>query len=383
VNTAVDEIIPADGLMSLREAITAAAATDTIVFDPSLTGSTIHLALGQLTNLAKNLNIQGLGADNLAVSGEAMFRVFDILGGTVIISGLTIENGNALTGDGGGVRNFGSLTLEADTFINNSSIDLGGGFANEPVGTALVSDCTFTANSATANGGGIENFDGKLTVEDSTLFDNSALNGGGIRNTGTATVNDCTLFSNFATVNGGGISNTDTLYVDQCTLFDNHADGSGGGIRNTSNGTATVVFSSITGNSATTGGGISNAGTLYVGESDISGNFAIGALGNGGGIYNTGTLNVEDSSLSGNSAASGGAIYNAVGATATVSDSTITSNIATLEGGGIDNFGTLFVTKSIISGNSPDDLNNHSTGTATLNNSQVDVITNTGLVMVS
>ena len=70
-------------------------------------------------------------------------------------------------------------------------------------------------------------------------------------------------------------------------------------------------------------------------------------------------------------------------ATATVSDSTITSNIATLEGGGIDNFGTLFVTKSIISGNSPDDLNNHTTGTATVNNSQVDVITNTGLVIVS
>ena len=85
----------------------------------------------------------------------------------------------------------------------------------------------------------------------------------------------------------------------------------------------------------------------------------------GGGIDNAGTLTVSGSTLSGNSAAGsgnvsgdGGAIYNA--GTLTVSGSTLSGNSATGSpsfgptgiGGGIYNAGTLTVSGSILSGNS-------------------------------
>src|SRR5438128_12472346 len=46
VNSAVDETIPGDGLLSLREAISAANSGDKIVFDSGLSGLTISLTGG-------------------------------------------------------------------------------------------------------------------------------------------------------------------------------------------------------------------------------------------------------------------------------------------------------------------------------------------------
>src|SRR5205823_10877193 len=48
VNTALDEVIPGDGMLSLREAISAANSGDKIVFDAALAGQTISLVYGEL-----------------------------------------------------------------------------------------------------------------------------------------------------------------------------------------------------------------------------------------------------------------------------------------------------------------------------------------------
>jgi CSLREA domain-containing protein len=83
--------------------------------------------------------------------------------------------------------------------------------------------------------------------------------------------------------------------------------------------------------SAGEGGGIHNSGTLTVSNSTISDNLA----GLGGGIYNqpSGTLTVSNSTISGNSANFVGGIYNQ--GTLTVNNSTISSNTAFIEIGGI------------------------------------------------
>src|SRR5712691_4688912 len=69
---------PADsGDGSLRAAIAAAQSGDQIVFDTSLNGQTITLTSGELA-IDKSLDIEGLGADRLTVSGNDASRIFDI-----------------------------------------------------------------------------------------------------------------------------------------------------------------------------------------------------------------------------------------------------------------------------------------------------------------
>ena len=81
-----------------------------------------------------------------------------------------------------------------------------------------------------------------------------------------------------------------------CSFGGNTAEDEGGGIYSDFGGT-TVTSSTISGNSATFGGGISSKGDLDVTSSTISGNTA--SL--GGGIYNfLGTQSVNSSIVSGN-----------------------------------------------------------------------------------
>src|SRR5262245_8317386 len=102
------------GAGSLRAAVAQAdahAGADTIVFDDGLTG-TIALTGGEL-DLTDHLKINGPGADQLTVSGGNVSRVFTVEAGEeVSISGLTIAGGNAgNAGNGGGIDNFGALTV--------------------------------------------------------------------------------------------------------------------------------------------------------------------------------------------------------------------------------------------------------------------------------
>ncbi|MCP4418506.1 MAG: hypothetical protein GY805_17955, partial [Chloroflexi bacterium] len=152
------------------------------------------------------------------------------------------------------------------------------------------------------------------------------------------------------TSSGGGISNDGTLTVSNSTLRGNsvYAYG-GGGILN--EGTLTVSNSTLSDNSAYAGGGgITNSGTLTISNSTLSGN-SVGW--SGGGIDNYGMLTISNSTLSGNSADwSGGGIYNF--STLIISNSTLSDNFAA-GGGGIYNVGgTLAVSNSTLSGNSAD-----------------------------
>jgi hypothetical protein len=67
-----------EGDLSLREAIELANSGDTITFNSSLSGGTITLSLGELL-IDKNLNIDGLGANNLTIDANQQDRVFNSL----------------------------------------------------------------------------------------------------------------------------------------------------------------------------------------------------------------------------------------------------------------------------------------------------------------
>jgi len=69
-------------------------------------------------------------------------------------------------------------------------------------GTAKITGCTISGNSAQSAGGGLDNV-GTLTLTDCTISGNSAANGGGLYNVRTATLNACTISGNSGSAGGG------------------------------------------------------------------------------------------------------------------------------------------------------------------------------------
>ncbi|HVK08687.1 MAG TPA: right-handed parallel beta-helix repeat-containing protein [Gemmataceae bacterium] len=385
VDTFVD-VVADDGMTSLREAIALAAdpathaGDDTVVLPNEIGGvaGTYALSLGQLLidDATGRLSIQSEGGP-VTIDARGASSVFFISGGEVALQGLTITGGFNLFG-GGGIANYGTLTVTGCVITGNAATYYGGGIDN--IGTLTLNGSTVSGNSA-KYGGGINNFfsSARLTLTRANLSDNSAEYGGGLYNNGTATVTSSSIFRNRApehdgggiwngetgiltltgsTIStnsaafGGGIYNVGAMTVDGIGLFFNAA-GYGGGLLN--HGTATVVDGSIKSNSAAQhdGGGIWNgpAGTLDIDSTLLEGNSAAF----GGGIYNVGAATVARSRLEGNSAGYGGGIVNrGPAATLVVTGGTLTGNSAASEGGGVWNWdkAALTITGGTLTGNS-------------------------------
>jgi hypothetical protein len=308
---------------SLRDAIATASNGDTINF--SLTYPATITVSTPLT-LGPNVTIIGPGASSLAISGDFSVGVFIInAGATVAISGVTIKLGASVLG--GGIFNAGTLTLSDSAVLNNFG-QLGAGIFNSNTGTLTLSKTTVSLNSVdlvtNAGGGGIYNFEGTVTLSESTVSNNGVgatevADGGGILNDdGLVTVTDSTVSSNVALneadgdARGGGISNINSgsLIVSNSTVSGNSVysfpgSGSlsgGGGISNgfpLGHGSVKLTNSTVTGNSVTGaggGGGIRNAGVATVVNTTIAGNSLIpvlnvvGGAGVGGGLKNQRTL---------------------------------------------------------------------------------------------
>ena len=203
---------------SLREAINAANAAptnDTINFSPSVT--TITLTSEIVINNAGTLAITGNGANVLTISGGGTNRIFYTNQATVTISGVKLTGGNgtgaSVSGGNGGAiyANGGSLTLDSVHVTSNSaetSFAEGGGVF-VAVGTHLIVNSTFSANTADDCGGGFYNLGGTLTVVNSTISGNTATGinsaGGGFcnANDGTTILRNVTITNNTASVGGG------------------------------------------------------------------------------------------------------------------------------------------------------------------------------------
>jgi hypothetical protein len=207
---------------SLSAEIGAAQSGDTIVFAPHI-GSKI--VVGTPANsgvteieIGNNLDIEGPGANKLAISGGGGSRVFVVDPGVQVrLSGLTIEDGVGATGafdpgsddgKGGGILNYGTLTVSDCTVSNNYDhgsgvfqLNIGGGIYN--AGELTVSNSTVTGNTA-GLGGGIYN-SGALTMSGSTVTGNTAGYGGGIYNAGSLAVLYSTVFHNSATSDGADV----------------------------------------------------------------------------------------------------------------------------------------------------------------------------------
>jgi predicted outer membrane repeat protein len=189
-------------------------------------GMNIVLTRGEL-DLKQNVTIQGIAGP--AISGHLASRVFEVAKGVdATLDDLTITAGGATSkssggANGGGILNYGTLTLNGCTLSGNKA-DAGAALYNHG-GNVAMDNTTLTNNSAQSSGGAIcSAYFGTVSVTDSTLSHNSARNGGAIWfDDGTVTLTGDTFSSNTATGHGGALDNdgSGTLSVGQSTFTGN------------------------------------------------------------------------------------------------------------------------------------------------------------------
>ena len=347
VDTVSDVVDLNDGLVSLREAITATntnaafgdapagdATGDVINFASSLSGQTITLGGTELT-IEDDLIVRG-GNTDITLSGDDASRIFRITTAeTVVLSKLDftagraqIEGGALLAEGGGTVRlfqsNFSSNTAVPEIFFD----PLGDGGAVYNRGSRLlISGSSFTDNNAGRSGGALYSEGGSINFSDVTFTGNDAgISGGAIA------------------TDGGDYFFFETA-VEQNSTSVISAEGGGGGIYlGGVDTTAIVLASTISENSSDDGGGIfveaENRLFIFADSSVSNNSVATGGdrteFGNGGGIHNNGGLvRIGSSEVFNNSTVNnGGGIYSD-GGTLNVSNSEIISNRARDDGGGV------------------------------------------------
>jgi uncharacterized repeat protein (TIGR01451 family) len=243
-------------------------------------------------------------------------------------------------------------TTVADCTLNpvvNRMTDSGDGSLRQAIGIACAgSNLTFEAGLA----GPITLTSGELLIDK-----NLTIQGPGARS---VTVVRDTSAPEFRIFHIGN-SNYDVT-IDGLTISNgkvNSGFGLGGGLFNESTGNVQITNSTISGNTAFSGGGIFNLGPMVIRDSTISGNTAQG--GEGGGIDSEGgPFHLINSTLSGNSAdTDGGGLLNCDSSTAFLTNVTITNNRAdadnnnTGEGGGIGQVSSNPITlnNTIVAGN--------------------------------
>lgn len=318
--------------LSLRQAIGNANGTpnSVVLFDPSLNGSTITLAQGEISVL-QGMVIAGPGADKLTISGGGASRLFNIKTNEpttpVTISGLTLTGGANANG-GMLYMKDSSLLLQASDISGNSgspygvlrSVTDGAGYYARLQDLSIHGNSTSTSSwmigfraltgsmmptilrctIANNTGGGIyTRGNTSLSVSYSRISSASANFGGAIAayQAKSVVVSDSTITGNSAVFDGGAFWLYDTpAAIHRSVVSGNSAAGNGGAVMVTGSaallvpaGTLVVDTSTISGNNAYDYGGgidVKRASGVYVHYSLVSNNgltdFTTGA--NGGGL---------------------------------------------------------------------------------------------------
>ena len=341
-----------------------------------------------------NLTITGNGSANTIIQAglsqaAGIDRVIDInnFSGsrvqiTVVLSGLTIRNGNVPEVDvdpGPDVQNFqpdgGGIQMDGlDTNANTPG--------SGAVGSLTISGCLVTTNLAGGQGGGVDSTAATLIINSSSTISSNQTQrsaGGGVfwgsgnviaaqnLQINTSTIDSNTSGGDAPISLGGGVAvqgiganhtfTTATITNNTATAIDNATDGSGtipngsgGGGIFFDDGALTMTGGSITSNkSNTNGGGLLFAGTTAtINNVSITSNtadFNNDGFGNGGGIYNLfGAITIGNTTactINSNAAINGGGIFNTwnlqtlnASGSITMTNGTISSNSAENNGGG-------------------------------------------------
>jgi len=283
------------GAGSLRNA--AASAVDGGTIDLSgLDCGTIALETGEITFAQQSIYLQGPGAAQLTISGGHLSRVFRHTGlDGLVIRDLTIADGkyqSQTDARGGCILSSGNVVIDSSS----------------------VRDCTVAGGDQTVSqGGGIYSF-GNVTLVASRVTGNVSYN------TGTGVF----------VCEAGGVFTSGDLSVKYSTIDSNQAvpaedgpnSGSGGAV---SFGSVLVFQSTISNNASTHNAGIEIIGggaNAQIIDSTVSGNRASSS----GGVYSQSDIDVSNSTIAFNYSTLGEAALYAGGVTITLQSTIVAEN---------------------------------------------------------
>lgn len=271
---------------------------------------------------------------------------------TFHMNGGTLKSNTSKGGSGGAVAALGTFNMTNATINNNTTGNLGGGVYIPAGGTFNMNAGSTISNCSGEHGGGVFNQGTfkmtNATISGCTATNNNTGQGGGVCADASATLVGATIRNNTADLGGGVfVGEPDALTMDANTKIINNtaqkgknhvfSRGSGGGIYVYNGASLTLNGGTISGNSATNGGGIGGEGALTLNGSVVISNNT--ATNDGGGLYlyEHATFTINDGTISGNKAThGGGAAFNTSPTGLTINGGTITGNTAN-NGGAIYN----------------------------------------------
>jgi hypothetical protein len=123
-----------------------------------------------LPNITTPITMTGLATEITRASGAPAFRVIEVDGpaqisadhGQLTLTTVTISNGDAGFGVGGGIANLGGSVAVTGGGVRNSRASFGGGIYTDTALTMVVG--SVTGNTATVDGGGIYRNAGSVTL---------------------------------------------------------------------------------------------------------------------------------------------------------------------------------------------------------------------------
>jgi len=311
-----------DGAGSLRQVVADAVDGESIIlFADGI--STIKLGLpielGDKTLIIDgggDVVLDGTLTGSVSTDIERVVTVTGAADKVVTIQNLTIQNGNAVASDGGGLfadhSAGGKTILENVVFDSNNGLRYGGGLylkgsAGDP---SEVSNCEFIANKVD-NGSG-EGDGGGMWAE----YTN---------------VTGCTFTDNEAMDDAGALYANNIVTVSNSSFSGNVAGDAAGAIR-TGNATITISDCSFDSNTSTNGPG----GAVFLARGNVlNSEFVNNTAGTTGGAIsaNNNECIIENSSFMTNVASIGGAVYFDDGGK--LSNCIVKNNTAGTDGGGL------------------------------------------------
>ncbi|GAB4166994.1 MAG: hypothetical protein Fur0032_04730 [Terrimicrobiaceae bacterium] len=407
------------GAGSLRDAVSQAneaPGADSIVFQGFVSSNTYEITLtsGEI-DVKGPLTIKGPGTF-MAISGNGTSRIFDISDGDNAVdsafkmSGLTLIDGSS-GADGGAIFSQESVTIENSVLSGNMASSRGGAIAVINAGAApklTLKNTSIIGNSSGSYGGGVYFYSdqGSALISKSFISKNTASNGaggahlviGGNAGAKSSITIDSTVVSNNAAngANGGGLilennaaSGTGKVLVKKSQIDLNFAGVNGGGIHLDA-GIITLDGSTIAGNSADAGGGISADGgitNLIVKNTKVTSNIATSTIGGGVLLDDVNAATFDKATISGNSSVTAGGGIGSTLSSFVVKGSVISGNATSGDGGGISSTGanqTVSILSSQITNNRDGQASGDNgggiyfTNTSTLNLSSVTISGNVG-----